>query len=222
MLARNFRILAALPVLALLTLGCTNTEGKYNDFVSRQKALQEGGTDSGPDSTPCTPPAPGDIDAQYLLALSPKIVVLQPPVVFLADVTIVAGQAGGSALKMTLHPLSYADRKTEVGSPVDLPAIGIGSDGVLDQTSVPTLTITGAANPLQHDKDIVAHNVRLVGQMCGTQDFYCGTVTGDVTAPVTLKLDGSAYTLELVSDPGKLPPDPIYVDCAKNTAPPIP
>jgi hypothetical protein len=221
MLARKFRILAALPVLALLVQGCTNAEGKYNDFIDRQKALQEGGA-GGSDAgfTPCDPPKPGDIDGQYLFALSAKIGTLQPPVLFLADMTTVANQ-GGTALKMTLHSLSASDRKTEVGSPLDIPEIGIGSDGVIDNTALPEFTVTGVANPIQPGQDIVASGVRLVGQICGTQDFYCGTVTGNVTKPTVLNLVGSPYTFEVVTDPNSLPLDPLYVNCAKDTAPPL-
>ena len=221
MLAKNFRILAALPVFMLLVQGCTNTEGNYNDFVAREKALQEGGAGGGGGFTPCDPPKPGDIDAQYLYTLSAKLgTALQPPVIFLADVKTTSFQ-GGTGLKLTLHSLSATDRKTEVGTPLDIPVIAIGSDGVLDPTPMPKMTVTGEANALQPGHDIVASDVTLIGQMCGVQDFYCGTVTGNVTQPITLDLKGSPYTFQKV-DPSSLPPDPIYVNCAKDTAPPPP
>jgi len=223
MLAKNFRILAALPVFALLVQGCTNTEGNFNDFVAREKALQEGGAGGAGGAggfTPCDPPKPGDIDAQYLFALSAKIGTLQPPVLFLADVKTVDFQ-GATGLKLTLHSLDASDRKTEVGTPLDIPEIAIGSDGVLASTALPEFTITGEANSIQLGQDIVATGVTLVGQMCGVQDFYCGTVTGSVTQPVKLILDGSPYTFESVPDPSKLPLDPISVNCAKDPAPPL-
>lgn len=225
MLARKLRILAAAPVLALVIQGCVNEEGTYNDFVSRQKALQEGGVeDGGPEADaagPCTPPQPNDIDGEYLFALSAKVLgKVQAPVLFLADMKTVAYK-GGTGLSLKLQSLSATDRKTVVGSPIVVPTIGIGGDGTIAPTPMPTLTISGKANPLQPGQDIVASNVALVGQMCGKQDFYCGTVTGDVSQPIPLKLDGSPYTFEAVTDPNKLP-DPIVVDCAGDTAPPLP
>lgn len=232
MLARKLRILAVVPVLAVLFQGCVNEEGTFNDFVARQKALQEGGTEAGTDAEagPCAPPGPGDINGQYLFVLSAKVgSTLLPPLLFLADVKTDAYGAdggtnaaykGGTGLQIKLHALSYKDRKTEVGSEIDLPELGIGTDGTIEPLAIPQITVTGEADALQPGKDIVASNVALVGKMCGVQDFYCGTYNGKATAPLTLPLDGSPYTLMAVPDPSKLPLDPIYVNCAKDTAPP--
>lgn len=231
MLARKLRILAVVPVFALLFQGCVNEEGTYNDFLARQKALQEGGvSEAGPDGEagPCTPPGPGDINGKFLFVMSAKVAnALQPPLLFLADVKTVAYSGtnatykGGTGLQVSLQALSASDRKTPVGPTIDLPQMGIGSDGTIEPKVIPQITVTGAADPLVPGTEIVASNISLIGHMCGVQDFYCGTFNGKTSKPLAITLDGSPFALSLVPDPSKLPPDPIYVNCAKDTAPPL-
>lgn len=226
MLARKLPILAALPVFVLLSAGCTNTEGKFNDFGDRYNALQEGGTGGtdggGSEVTPCDPPAAGDLDAQYLFALSasanPKL-----PVLFLADLKSVAysGTAGATVgLDMTLQSLDAKDRKTVVGAPITIPTLALFPDGQIDDKQLPDIAVDGQANPIQVGLNIVA-SAALHGQFCGVQDFYCGEVTGDVTKPIPIPLAGSTYTFELISDPNNLP-DPPLINCAKDPADPPP
>ncbi len=221
-------VLAALPVLAMAVSGCTNPEGAFNDFTDRQKALQEAGTDAGAgvdaevDAGSCMPPGPGDLDGQYLFALSaalnPKL-----PVLFLAHLKSVAYAGSGAAgvgLDMTLQSLDAKDRKTPVGAPLVIPTLGLGADGQIASTQLPDITVDGTANPIQVGLGIVA-SAALHGQFCGVQDFYCGTVSGNVTKPITIKLDGSTYTFEVITDPGSLPTPPL-IDCARNPADPAP
>ncbi len=205
-------LVGAASVLALAS-GCGGSGSKGDS------------SDAGADAsfTPCAPPKPGDLDTQYLFALSLEIGGnLQPAWLFLADLKTVAPQGGGTALEMTLHSLRATDRKTVVGSPFVAPAVGIGSDGVLEKTPFPDFTITGEADAVDPGKNVVVSGLTLIGQMCGARDFYCGTVVGKVTAPIVVQLAGSPYTFQRVPDPNSLPLDPIFADCAKDTVPPPP
>lgn len=217
---RNFRILAALPVLVLVIQGCTNTEGKFNAFTERQKALSEGGVNEGGgmEVTPCDPPAPGDLDAEYLFAISASA---DPPhpILFTAQLKSVAYQ-GGSGLDVKLQALDAKDRKTPVGAPITIPTLKLNANGTLEAKPLPDIAVSGKANPIQVGLDIVA-SAQLNGQFCGVSDFYCGTVSGKVTKPITLDLAGSTYAFDLVSDPTKLP-DPPLIDCKRDKAGPPP
>lgn len=209
-------------MLSLALGGCVDPGGSFNDFGARYKEVHgAGGSGGAGGSASCVPPAPGDLSGSYLFALSAS---LKPslPVLFKADVSTIAATGGsGAALKLTVQALAYWDRKTAVGSPLDIPAIPIKPDGQLDDSNpLPTLTVSGDANPIIPTGTIVA-TATLHGQICGVQNFYCGTVSGNVTSPLSVSLAGSTYTLDKITDPNNYP-DPPLINCAKDPAGPPP
>jgi hypothetical protein len=69
------------------------------------------------------------------------------------------------------------------------------------------------------DRDIAA-DVTLVGALCGNAGLFCGTVEGNVSAPIALDLTGSTFTLSRVDEGAPLP-EPPPIDCAGNLADPL-
>jgi hypothetical protein len=228
-----FKFFVAGPIVLLALGGCVDPEQSFNDFTARYNAVNgaggaageagvpDGGGSAGADGGGCVVPAPGALTGTYLFTLSAK---LKPtlPVVFTADLSTVAASGGsGSALKLTLQALAYWDRKTPVGSPLDIPPITIEQNGQLDTSNpLPALTVSGDANEITPGGTIVA-TATLNGQICGVQDFYCGTVTGNVTQPIPIPLKGSTYTFDKITDPNNYP-DPPPINCAMDPADPPP
>lgn len=221
-----FKFFLAGPIISLALGGCVDPGQSFNDFAARAQGAggsggaPDAGGSAGTDGGGCVVPGPGTLTGTYLFTLSAK---LKPtlPVLFTADVSTVAATGGsGSALKLKLQALAYWDRKTAVGSAVDIPPITIEQDGQLDtSTPLPSLTIVGTANPILPGEPITA-TATLHGQICGVQDFYCGTVTGNVTSPIPTPLTGSTYTFNKITDPSNYP-SPL-LDCAKSAADPAP
>jgi hypothetical protein len=204
----------AFPAVGLVAApGCVaDADGEYEAFAKRASkggGPIECGSDGG-----CTPPAAGEIDGDYLFALS-AVIGPQKPLLFLTTVTTTAGAAG---LEVTwkLQPLSAADRTTPVGTPVEFEPFTVASNGCFLADPGP-LDVTGEANGITGNP--ITADVTLTGQLCGTDGFYCGQVGGVVTSPINLPLDGSTFTLTKLPSPGAYP-DPPAINCDKDLAEP--
>lgn len=210
----------------LLTLGCVDAEGDYNDFKDRYEQTSgsggaggeagQGGAAGAAGAAPCVVPSPGEMDGDYLFALSAKVKP-EAPLLFTNKVTTTAS---GSDLSMqwTLQGLDRFDRKTPVGDPIVLDPTVIGSDGTID-IALPPLNVTGQANPIS-GSNITAEVKSLRGSFCNTDGFYCGQVDGDVTKPIPLNINGSTWSMQKIDDPNAYPPP--VLDCKKTPAGPPP
>lgn len=146
------------------------------------------------------------------MALSATLAPTQP-ILFIADV-----HSTGSAWQWTLTPLDAKTRTPLPNSSIVLPdsAIPAGGSWVFD---LPPLEVPGTANPIT-GSDIEA-DVTLTSTSCGSDAFVCGDVSGDITKPIVLDLQGSSWTLERLVAGGL--PEPIRIDCACVEAePPAP
>jgi hypothetical protein len=200
----------------LLCAGCVEPGDRYQDFLNRSGNRGAGGSDAGrPDGGTCTV-LPNSISGNYLLALS---IVLAPtkPIVLLTGLTTPPFN-GGTGLSFDAQPLSATDRTTPVGTPLVLGPFPVDANGHF-QASVSGLNVTGAANSVTPGAAITA-DVTLTGNLCGDGSFFCGTVSGHATQPITVSLTGSTFTLTQVTTPGALPARP-KINCAGALADPL-
>lgn len=205
----------ALVVIASAACGgCVDPGGQFDAFVSRARPPQSDAGNARGDASVCAV-SPGDVEGQYLFAIS---VTLAPtkPILALTDVTTPAS-GGGTGFAFDAQPLSAADRRTPVGQKVSLGPFRVDEDGAY-RAEIPNLQVTGAANPVTGG-DIAADAV-LSGTLCGDGNFFCGTVSGNVTKPLPLDLAGSTFTFTRVDSPTDLPAQPA-VDCKGSLADPL-
>jgi hypothetical protein len=193
--------------------GCVDPGTEFDAFVARARNSRRA-VDAGGDASTCAV-HPGDVEGQYLLAIS---VTLAPtkPILTLTDLTTPTLGAG-TGLSFDAQPLSAADRRTPVGQKVALGPFPVDQNGAY-RAQIPNLQVTGAANPVTGGD--IAASVVLTGSLCGDKSFFCGNVTGNVTKPVPLNLDGSTFTLSRVDSAAALPARPA-IDCAGNLADPL-
>ncbi len=215
MINRKFLgVLAALGLVPAIT-GCPATETEFGNFIERYESINgsSSGTGGGGGGQACAEvPAAGEADGDFLFALSAK---LNPkkPVLFDTDLTTADGQ-NGLQFSLLLQPLDAKDRKTAVGASSMVGPFDVAADGSF--TAVfPPLSVDGAANGLT-GSDLVAE-ATISGNMCKPADFICGDITGWVTSPSMLPLDGSTFTMEKLSAPGAFP-EPPKINCAKDEA----
>ncbi len=216
MLAASARRRIALFAFLGLT-GCPDPQGTFDAFNERYAKIN-GGTSSSSSSGAggagaCSAPMPGKIDGDYLLTLSAKLSP-KKALAFQATVTTTDGGNGTLMVSMKVQPLSATDQKTAVGSPVDTMPFVVAADGSFD-AMLGTIMVSGAANPIT-GSDITTSGVILHGQLC-SQDpsFVCGTVDGQVTAPIMASLTGSTFTMQAIQN-GTIPAP--LLNCAKDPA----
>lgn len=216
----KFALALGLVPCLLLTAACADPDGAYDEFVARQTTASSSSTSSsggmgGGGGSGCSVPAVGELDGDHLMVLSAKLSP-KKPIVMTAKVTT-ADDGGKTAVTMQLQPLDAADRKTPVGSPIDVPVFPIEADGSF-VLSVPSADVEGTANPITGNtlKGVAA---TLTGSgMCSPFAFACGDVTGAIATP-PVKLDGSTFTLQPITDPGTYPE--AYINCAQDLANPL-
>jgi len=202
---------AVAVALGLGLSGCADPEGEFKAFEERKAANQgSGGT------TACDPPAAGEADGDFLFALSATLAP-NKPILGVVGITTTDG-ANGTEMSVNLQPLSATDRKTAVGTADDFGPYALNADGTV-AIEIASLITPGEANPIT-GSEINASDVVLGGQVCGVKDFYCGTVTGNVTKPLPLDLVGSTFTLERITTPGTYP-EPPKINCAGDLADPL-
>ncbi|PCC72768.1 hypothetical protein SAMN02745121_01885 [Nannocystis exedens] len=151
---------------------------------------------------------------QYLLAVSTSVAP-ELPIQFIATNTV-SGAPGQQVLHLELQPLALDQGKvttprTPVGEPLVFEAIPV-TDGIF-KFDLGVVMIAGAANPITGG-DITAQ-LAMVGEFVD-QDFFCGTVDGEVTAPLMTSLTGSTFAAVRVADPSDLPVE-VTLDCSGDT-----
>ncbi len=209
-----FGVLAAVGLLPVIS-GCPATEAEFNNFIDNYQSINasSSGSGGGGGAQACAAvPAAGEADGDFLFALSAK---LNPkkPVLFDTDLTTQDGP-NGLQFSLLLQPLDAKDRTSPVGASTTVGPFDVNADGSF--TAVfPPLSVDGAANGLT-GSDLVAE-ATIIGQLCAPADFICGDITGWVTSPSMLPLDGSTFTMERLSAPGTFP-EPPKINCAKDEA----
>jgi hypothetical protein len=149
-------------------------------------------------------------------AFSPK-----KPILFVATVEASAAPSAQLRFSFDLQPLSATDRRTPVGSSTGRAETTAGVPFALDFGAV---TVTGEADPLLPGRPIAA-DIALSGELCapdpatGEVEFLCGAVSGTVSEPVELKLEGSTWTARRIQDPSSLPE--ITINCAGDPPDPL-
>ena len=210
---RRMRDLAATAGLVLsLCVGCVDPGGEFNDFVKRLGPPKDAGAVTSGDGAACSV-APGSVQGDYLFVLS---VSASPstPIVLKTSLTTPADD-GGTGLSFNAQPLAASDRTTPVGDPLTLGPFPVDPNGNFT-ASLSGLHVAGAANPITSG-DITA-DLTLSGNLCGDGSFFCGTASGDATAPIMLSLSGSTFTLTKLTSSG-IPTQP-KINCAGTLAAP--
>jgi hypothetical protein len=124
---------------------------------------------------------------------------------------------GGTGLAIDAQPLSTADRRTPVGQRVSFGPFQVDRNGRY-RAEIPNLQVTGEANAVTGGD--IAADVVLTGDLCGDGRFFCGDVSGTVTQPLPLDLQGSTFTFTRVDSAAGLPIRPA-IDCAGTLADPL-
>ena len=177
------RLLLA-PASALAGWGCADAGGRFEQFAHRVAPGEAGApsTDgaAGAGGASCHPPAPGAVHGLALLALE-TATTPGAAILFFGEVETPALD-GSTAVKYSYKALDAKDRRTQVGEPLVVGPYAIGADGAFDAPTSRS-TLPGNANAILPGVEINSQ-LTLHGTICGVSDFYCGTVTGTVFAPI--------------------------------------
>ncbi len=206
MVKRHAYAFTCVGLVALLG-GCPDPDVEFADFESRYNAVKgDGGSGQG-GGMACTPPMAGELDGEWLFALTPKQSMTKPAPL-LATLTTTA-----DTFTLDLQPLNADDRTTEVGTAFTVGPFDYAADGSFE-ADWGTIMIPGETNPLT-DSALTA-NVVILGSLC-SGDFLCGAANGQVTMPVMLGIDGSKWSMTRMS----AYMEPPVLDCSGNTAAPL-
>ncbi len=158
--------------------------------------------------------APDQVQGPALLALETSTSPGQA-ILFLGRVETpeLEGQA---SVKFSYRALDAVDRRTKVGEPLVVGPYAIGEDGRFDAPTGES-TLPGSANVILPGVPITSA-LTLHGRICGVATFYCGTVTGSVTAPIMGPTAGQ-FGLTLLSSESTLPSRPRF-GCAEDALAP--
>ena len=205
----------------LAVSGCADASGRFQQFEDRRGALEgdagapgsaaagAGGADGS-----CKPPAPGVVHGLALLALETSALP-GAAILFFGQVET-PELDGATAVKYSYKALDASDRRTPVGEPLEVGPFGLGDDGHFDAKTAES-TLPGSANAILPGVEITSV-LTLHGTICGVSDFYCGTVTGDVSAPIEGPTTGQ-FGLMLVPSIDDLPARPRFGCSEKALAP---
>ncbi|MFT3923017.1 MAG: hypothetical protein QM778_10815 [Myxococcales bacterium] len=211
--------------LAVGLSACIDPEGEYNDFLERAGANEV--MDAGP-AGECPPlgdtplPDPAQLSGTYYYVVSLTPYTTQPTI-YLLEVMAARDAGGDYTIMMRNRPLLYADRKTPTGEFSEWSTTTVSPQGCY--TLADQMTVTpGNANVLTFDVSTTLDFSGNVGQAMyesgpGTPvKFFCGTVTGVVTAPIAQDTGGT-FTATRVdpNNPSTFPATPV-IDCAMTPA----
>lgn len=203
------RLLVAVALVALTGCPSPDAPGKYDDFIDQTEEEREDAANVKMDQGG----ALADVNGDFLLALA-AVIAPETPLQFYATVTFTPSTDGGM-LQMNLQPLSLDVLATTVprqpvGDSLELQAVPVNATGGFELPITEPVMVTGMANPIT-GSDIVA-TLNLSGTI-QSEDLFCGTVTGMVTAPLMLDLTGSTFAAVRVPSVDMLPGDPITAAC---------
>jgi hypothetical protein len=216
------RVVLASALAALS--GCADASGRFQEFEDRRGALEgnggapgAGGEGAGGSDNACKPPAPGVVHGSALLALETSALP-GAAILFFGEVET-PELDGRTAVKYTYKALDATDRRTKVGAPLEVGPFALADDGHFDAETAES-TLPGNANAILPGVEITSV-LTLHGTICGVSDFYCGTVTGTVSAPIVGPTTGQ-FGLLMVPSIDELPARPRF-GCRENAlAPELP
>lgn len=211
-----------LALLATVASGCADASGRFQAFEDRRLAAagdgEAGATTSlggmGGAGAECQPPAPGVVRGPALLSLETSTAP-GAAILFFGQVET-SELEGRTAVKFSYRALRVDDRYTLVGEPLVVGPFPIADDGSFDAPTEES-TLPGSANAILPGVPITSQ-LTLHGTICGASDFYCGTVSGTVSAPVQGEASGN-FGLTLVPSLEELPARPRY-GCAEDALAP--
>jgi hypothetical protein len=220
-LAARLLLAAALP---LGVASCSDASGRFQQFEDRGIALganagtaggvSDGAAGAGGADGGCRPPAPGVVHGPALLALHTSTTT-SAAILFFGEVETPALGAA-TAVKYSYKALDASDRRTQVGEPLLVGPYAIADDGTFDAPTEES-TLPGNADAILPGLEITSQ-LTLHGTICGVSDFYCGTVTGTVTAPVVQEATGE-FGLLLLNSIDDMPAQPRF-GCAEDALAP--
>ena len=200
--------------LALLALsGCPDPEGKFNEFNDKTAdARKVVLVDTGQGSL-------ADVSGTFLLSISPSIApssYLQ----FTSTNTFTANDdpTTGGKLVIDLQPIATAPGKATrepVGTLIHGEA-DVDANGAFEM-DLGVQDVVGDANPISGSA--ITATLKLIGSI-KSEDLMCGSIEGDVTAPLQAPLAGSTFGFIRIekTDAATLP-EPVAV-CPKETGGP--
>jgi len=204
-------------VHALVLAGCADAEGRFQRFEDRAAQLDDepaGTAGAGGGSDACRPPAPGRVHGAALLALEtsarPGVAIL-----FFGQLTTPPLE-GGTGVRFDYRALDALDRRTQVGDALVVGPYRIGDDGSFEAPTAES-TLPGSANAILPGVPITSE-LTLHGSICGVADFYCGTVSGSVSAPIAGPTSGQ-FGLALVAGIDDVPARPRF-GCSEDAVAP--
>jgi hypothetical protein len=209
--------------LGVALAGCADASGRFQEFEDRRVAFDgDAGAPSGGGEGAggagvagrCKPPGPGVVQGSALLALETSALP-GAAILFFGEIETVELD-GRTAVKYTYRALDATDRRTEVGAPLEVGPFALADDGHFDAETAES-TLPGSANAILPGVEITSV-LTLHGTICGVSDFYCGTVTGTVSAPIVGPTTGQ-FGLLLVPSIDDIPARPRFGCSDKALAP---
>jgi hypothetical protein len=200
---------------------CVDPAGRYDEFVERQeKARQKpdaGGFDLPDGSVEL--PDPEQLNGTYLYVVSFTGLSPEQPTVYELEVT--AEREGDTyTLNMRERPLAIADRKTPVGEWGPWQSHQVTPQGSYETPEL-TFVVPGAANVLGSETTALivfrgnVGNARLEEGPEERVEFFCGDVSGRLTKPIMLPIEGT-FTATRITDPDNYPK--AVINCAGDPA----
>lgn len=119
---------------------------------------------------------------------------------------------GKTGVKFTYRALDAGDRETLVGDELVVGPYAIEDDGAFEAPT-PLATIPGAANAILPGVPITSE-LTLHGTICGVDEFYCGTVSGEVVSPFAGPASGN-FGITLLAGGSAIPERPRF-GCADD------
>jgi hypothetical protein len=170
-------------LLGVLLAGCPDPGGEFDDFVNK---IPDAPVTIEIDAPPVE--VIPDVSGTFLIGLTNTL--LTQPIQFLATQTVDM-TGGGYRVTLSFQPLHKVTR-LPVGSPAVFGPVDVSDTAQFTANLPGTLTIPAEANTLI-DLPIVANTVVIAGRILST-DLHCGTLDGNVTAPVVIDLSEAVTT----------------------------
>ena len=212
--------LVLVSALGVTLSGCADANGRFQEFEGRRAAFEgdagapSGGGEGAGGAGICEPPAPGVVRGSALLALETSALP-GAAILFFGELETFELD-GHTAAKYTYKALDATDRRTEVGAALEVGPFALADDGHFD-TEAGESTLPGSANAILPGVEITS-KLTLHGTICGVSDFYCGTVTGTVSAPIVGPTTGQ-FGLRLVASIDDIPARPRFGCSERALAP---
>lgn len=191
---------ALVTTAALLCTGCPDPDTRLDEFLE----ASEEDRDAPPVKMDLASTL-ADINGDFLLALA-VATASDLPLQFYTTATLIQAGDGTGVLTLSLQPLAIDPGETltprvPVSDPLVLEDIVVSEDGAF-AADLGEINLVAAANPIL-GLDITA--TIALGGFIQDEHLYCGNVTGMVTAPIDLDLDGSTFAAIRVDSVDELP-----------------